>query len=120
MTETALAGPEERDFILSSLSPSLAQERLALGIVLFLAIAFLILAGPLSTIQLAPSNAFIPIYATAMFVIDSITKFGSSAESGKSSESSCEIDSVLKPAPRFAPARSRLWVALRTGDGIRG
>jgi PAS domain S-box-containing protein len=73
MTETALAEPEERDFILSSLSPTLAQRRLALGIVLFLAIAFLINAGPLSAIQLAPINAFIPIYATAMFVIDSIT-----------------------------------------------
>ncbi len=73
MTQTALAEPEERNFILSSLSPSLAQKRLALGIVLFLTIAFLINAGPLSAIQLAPINAFIPIYATAMFVIDSIT-----------------------------------------------
>jgi hypothetical protein len=73
MTETAVAGPEEQDFIFSSLSPSLAQKRLALGVVLFLAIAFLIIAGPLSTLQLAPINAFIPVYATAMFVNDSIT-----------------------------------------------
>jgi signal transduction histidine kinase/ActR/RegA family two-component response regulator len=73
MTQTAVAGPEEQDFIFSSLSPSLAQKRLALGVVLFLAIAFLIIAGPLSTLQLAPINAFIPVYATAMFVNDSIT-----------------------------------------------
>lgn len=36
MTETAVAVPESQDFVLSSLSPSLAQKRLALGIVLFL------------------------------------------------------------------------------------
>ena len=73
MTETSVTGPEEQDLILSSLSPSRAQKRLALGVVLFLAIAFLIIAGPLSTLQLPPINAFIPVYATAMIVIDSIT-----------------------------------------------
>jgi signal transduction histidine kinase len=73
MTETAVAGPEEQDFILSSLSPSRAQKRLALGVVLFLAIVFLVTAGPLATLQLPPVDAFIPVYATAMFVIDSIT-----------------------------------------------
>lgn len=73
MTETAVAGPEEQDFILSSLSPSLAQRRLALGIVVFLAIAFLIMAGPLSTLQLPQIPAFIPVYATAMLVFDSLT-----------------------------------------------
>jgi PAS domain S-box-containing protein len=73
MTETGVTGPEEQDFILSSLSPSLVQKRLALGVVLFLAIAFVIIAGPLSTLQLPPINTFIPVYATAMIVIDSIT-----------------------------------------------
>ncbi len=73
MTDTTVAGPAEQDFIFSSLSPSLAQKRLAMAIVLFLAVAFLIIAGPLSTLQLAPINAFIPVYATAMFVNDSIT-----------------------------------------------
>ena len=73
MTEATFAGPEEQDFILASLSPSLAQKRLALGVVLFLAIAFLIIAGPLSSFQLPQVPAFIPIYATAMFVFDSIT-----------------------------------------------
>jgi signal transduction histidine kinase len=72
-SETVVAGPETQDFILSSLSPSAVQKRLALGIVLFLAVAFLILAGPLSTVPLTPIPAFIPIYATAMLVNDSIT-----------------------------------------------
>jgi hypothetical protein len=69
---TAAAAPDKHS-ILSSLSPSMAQKRLALGVVLFLAIAFLIIAGPLSTLQLPQIHAFIPAYATAMFVVDSIT-----------------------------------------------
>lgn len=72
MTE-AEAANREQDFILSNLSPSSAQKRLALGIVLFLVIAFVVIAGPLSTVQLPRINAFIPIYATAMFVNDTIT-----------------------------------------------
>src|SRR5262249_12577784 len=73
MMKTAAAAPEEQDFILSSLSPSLAQKRLALGMVLILFVAFLIIAGPLSNLRLAPIAPFIPIYATAMFVNDSFT-----------------------------------------------
>ncbi|HEY2528822.1 MAG TPA: MASE4 domain-containing protein [Xanthobacteraceae bacterium] len=42
-------------------------------IVLALLAAFFVTAGPLSSIQLAPIQAFIPIYATAMFVNDSLT-----------------------------------------------
>lgn len=72
MTE-AEAANREQDFILSNLSPSSAQKRLALGIVLFLVIALVVIAGPLSTVQLPRINAFIPIYATAMFVNDTIT-----------------------------------------------
>jgi signal transduction histidine kinase len=60
-------------FILSSLSPGRAQERLALAVVLALAIVFFITAGPLSTMQLGEIDAFVPAYATAMFVVDSIT-----------------------------------------------
>jgi signal transduction histidine kinase len=73
MTKTAVAAPEEQDFILSSLSPSLAQKRLALGVVLVLLVAFFIIAVPLSKVQLARIDAFVPIYASAMFVNDSIT-----------------------------------------------
>jgi signal transduction histidine kinase len=73
MAKTAAAVPEEQHFILSTLSPSLAQRRLALVVVLALVAAFVITAGPLSTIQLGRIDAFIPAYAAAMFVIDSIT-----------------------------------------------
>jgi signal transduction histidine kinase len=69
----AAAAAEEQHFILSNLSPSLAQKRLALGVVLVLLVAFFITAGPLARVQLARIDAFIPAYATAMFVNDSIT-----------------------------------------------
>src|SRR3984893_9021668 len=72
MVKTA-AAPEEQHFILSSLSPSLAQERLALGVVLVLLVAFFMAAGPLSNVQLARIDAFIPAYAAAMLVTDAIT-----------------------------------------------
>jgi signal transduction histidine kinase len=67
------ASPEEQHFILSSLSPSPAQKRLALAVALLLLVAFFITAGPLSKVQLARIDAFIPAYASAMLVIDSIT-----------------------------------------------
>jgi signal transduction histidine kinase len=65
--------PEEQHFILSSLSPDRAQRRLALAIVLALLVAFFITAGPLSTVQLARIEAFVPAYAAPMFVVDLIT-----------------------------------------------
>jgi signal transduction histidine kinase len=64
---------EEHDFILSSLSPSLAQKRLALGVVLVLLAVYFITSVPLSSIRLPRIDAFIPAYASAMFVNDSIT-----------------------------------------------
>src|SRR5258708_18615231 len=73
MITTAPPAPEEQDFVISSLSPSKAQKRLALGVVLVLFVAFLITAGFLSSIQLARIDAFVPLYAAAMFVTDSIT-----------------------------------------------
>jgi hypothetical protein len=71
MLKTAFV-PEEQHFILSSLSPDRAQRRLALAIVLALLVAFFITAGPLSTVQLARIEAFIPAYAAPMFVVDLI------------------------------------------------
>src|SRR5882757_9056220 len=65
--------PGEQHFMLSSLSPSRAQKRLALVLALALLAAFLITDVGLSTIQLGRIGAFIPAYATAMFVNDSIT-----------------------------------------------
>ena len=65
--------PEEQHFLLSSLSPSRAQRRLALAVVLALCIAFVITDSLLSAIQLGRIEAFVPAYATAMFVTDLIT-----------------------------------------------
>ncbi len=74
MLKTAAVVPEEQHFILSTLSPGPAQKRLALAVVLGLLVVFvLITAGPLKGIQLGRVDAFVPVYATAMFVNDSIT-----------------------------------------------
>jgi signal transduction histidine kinase len=73
MVKTAPVVPEEQHF-LSSLSPGRAQRRLALAVVLALLVVFFITeVGPLSTIQLGRIDAFVPAYAAAMFVTDSIT-----------------------------------------------
>jgi hypothetical protein len=67
------AVPLEQQFVLSNLSPGRAQKRLALGIVIGLLIALYLITGPLSGIQLGAVNAFIAVYATAMFVTDAVT-----------------------------------------------
>jgi signal transduction histidine kinase len=67
------AGPGAHELVLSNLSPSAAQRRLALGVVLVLLVGFVITAGPLSTLPLRRIDAFIPAYGTAIFVNDSIT-----------------------------------------------
>jgi signal transduction histidine kinase len=72
MPNTA-ATPEEQHFVLSDLAPSRAQQRLAIATVLALLVAFVITAGPVSSIELPRIGPFVPIYATAMFVNDSIT-----------------------------------------------
>ena len=65
---------EEDFFILSSLPPSSAQKRLALVFVFSILLVFvLIAAGPLSGVRLGRVDAFVPAYATAMFVNDTIT-----------------------------------------------
>ena len=63
----------QEGFVISSLPPSPAQRRLALGVVLALMAAFVVLAGPLSTVPLARIDAFVPMYVAAMFVCDSVT-----------------------------------------------
>jgi signal transduction histidine kinase len=73
MVRTAAVVPEQQHFILASLSPSRGQRRLAVAVLFALLLAFVITEGPLSTIQLGRIDAFVPIYATAMFVTDSIT-----------------------------------------------
>jgi signal transduction histidine kinase len=73
MVKTAVAVPKEQDFILSTLSPGRPQRRLALALVLALLVAFLITAGLHSTNQLGRIDAFVPAYASALFVIDLMT-----------------------------------------------
>ena len=71
--KTWSAAPDGQDFIISSLPPSLAQRRLAHGVVLALVAAFVVAVGPLSTVPLPRIDAFLPMYVAAMFVCDSIT-----------------------------------------------
>jgi signal transduction histidine kinase len=74
MLKTAAIVSEKQELILSTLSPGPAQKRLALAVVLgILAVFVLITAGPLSSLRTTPIAAFVPAYATAMFVCDSIT-----------------------------------------------
>src|SRR5262245_44486595 len=73
MNQTAPTVPEEQRFILSALSPSLAQRRLASAVMIALILAALITVGPLSTFQPGRIDAFVPMYATALFVTDLIT-----------------------------------------------
>jgi signal transduction histidine kinase len=63
----------QEGFVISSLPPSPAQRRLALAVVLALMAAFVVLAGPLSTVPLPRTDAFVPMYVAAMFVCDAIT-----------------------------------------------
>lgn len=71
--ERSTAGLQAHEFVLSNLSPSVAERRFALAVVLVLLVVFVIVAGPLSGLPLRRVDAFIPAYGTAIFVIDSIT-----------------------------------------------
>ena len=73
MVNTTTVFRDGKQFILSSLSPGRAQKRLALAVALALLVAFFVTTGPLSTIQLARIDFFVPAYATAIFVNNSIT-----------------------------------------------
>jgi signal transduction histidine kinase len=70
---TKPGNPEEQDFILSNLAPSLTQNRLALGVVLSLFLGLIATVGPLSKIELVRIDAIVAAYAAAMVVNDSIT-----------------------------------------------
>jgi hypothetical protein len=73
MVKTPAVILEEHPFVLSSLPPGPAQKRLALAVVVALSVVFFVSAGPLATFQPAHIHAFVPAYAAAMFVTDSIT-----------------------------------------------
>ena len=74
MQKAAATVTEDDFFVLSSLPPSPVQKQLALVFVLgLLAVFVLITAGPLSGVHLSRVDAFVPAYATALFVNDTIT-----------------------------------------------
>ena len=74
MLKNDAALPEEQHFILSTFSPSAAQKRLAFAIVAgILGVVASIAFGPFKGVRLHRVDAFVPMYATAMFVCDSIT-----------------------------------------------
>src|SRR5262245_1688613 len=73
MMKPAVIVPEDQPLTLATLPPGRAQRRLALGGVLASLVAFSIMAGPLSTFQLRRIDAFVPAYATAIFVNDLLT-----------------------------------------------
>ena len=70
---TAIA-PEEQGLLLSSLAPGPQQKRLALAVVVSIALVFvLITVGVLEGVHTGRLDAFVPAYLTALFVCDSIT-----------------------------------------------
>jgi len=72
--DSASAIPAEHQLIFSTMAPGPAQKRLAIAVVLCLLIVFVLIeAGPLARVQTHAVAAFVPAYATAMFVCDSIT-----------------------------------------------
>jgi signal transduction histidine kinase len=74
MLKTAAVVPEELHFILSNLSPGPTQKRLAFAVVGGILVVFVLIAfGPFKGAHLGRVDAFVPAYATAMFVCDSMT-----------------------------------------------
>ena len=70
--ETSVPTLGGQGLVLTNRSPSPAQRRLALGIVLVLLVVF-IAAAPFATLPMPRLNAFVPAYATAILVNDAIT-----------------------------------------------
>jgi signal transduction histidine kinase len=71
---TPAAVPGEQEILLSSLPPGRDQNRLAVGVVIgFVCVYGAVTVWPLSSVQPRRIDAFIPAYATAMIVCDSIT-----------------------------------------------
>ncbi len=73
MPDSGAVVPEEHRFVLSSLPPSPAQKRLAIGIVLGLMAALYLVLVPFGGMQLGVVRSFVAVYTTAMFVTDFIT-----------------------------------------------
>lgn len=66
--------PVEPQLIYSTLAPGPLQKRLALAVITGLLTVFILIeAGTVSGVHTRPIAAFVPAYATAMFICDSIT-----------------------------------------------
>jgi signal transduction histidine kinase len=74
MMKNAAVAPAEQHFILSTVSPSRVQRRLALAVACaILAVFVTITFGPLKGLRLARVTSFVPMYAVMIFVCDGIT-----------------------------------------------
>ncbi|MHC6152098.1 MASE4 domain-containing protein [Bradyrhizobium elkanii] len=72
MKQAVIVEKEQR-FTLAGPSPSRLQQRMAVAIIFALLAVLFLSAGELATIQLQRIDAFVPIYATVVFVNDLIT-----------------------------------------------
>jgi hypothetical protein len=73
MVAIAAVVPEEHFIVLSALAPGRAHKRLALAVIIALVLVLLLTEGASSTSKVARFDAFVPVYALAIFVNDSIT-----------------------------------------------
>jgi signal transduction histidine kinase len=73
MMKQAIIVQEDQPFTLANLPPSRAQRRLALAVIFALLGSLFVTAVLLAGIQLPRIDAFVPAYATAVFVNDLIT-----------------------------------------------
>jgi signal transduction histidine kinase len=73
MANTTIELTEQQHFLLSGLSPSRTQRRLAFGVVLALLVSFAVVAGPLSSIQLAAIESVVLALLIPLVVTESIT-----------------------------------------------
>jgi signal transduction histidine kinase len=73
MPKTDAGGPEIQPFIVSTLPPTAAQVRVALGVLSGIVAIVAIATGPLSHWQTSPAPAVLPMYVTTMIVTDCLT-----------------------------------------------
>ena len=69
----SIEGLDQEHLFLSTLPPGAVQKRAATVVILILITGFFFLAGPLASVQVARVDAFVPAYATAMFLNDAVT-----------------------------------------------
>ncbi len=73
MANTTIELTEQQHFLLSGLSPSRTQRRFAFGVVLALLVGFAVVAGPLSSIQLAAIEGVVLALLIPLVVTESVT-----------------------------------------------